>query len=74
MACRVGITQSPDDREAYWRSQHPTLYGWQIISDHYSKEAAQKAEDEYAYRNGCQSKAGGGQPGRGKWYVYTFWH
>ena len=72
MACRVGMTTDPEERERFWRNQHRTLHEWKIESRHRSKSAAQAEETRLANLHGCKHGEGGRGPELVTWYVYSF--
>lgn len=72
MACRVGITTNPEERKQYWKGQHPALRNWEILESGLSYSQAQRKENEYASRLGCQSYPGGPNNGQYNWSVYYF--
>ena len=74
MACRVGMTTNPEERKQYWKSRHRNFRRWTILSTHYTKSAAQKAERAAAERYGCESHAGGTGRKTTTWYVYRFYY
>ena len=72
MPCRVGITTNPDRRRSEWDARVVCLRKWQIVSEHWTKSGAQRAEAEYANKTGCEARAGGSGPEVGNWRVYRF--
>ena len=72
MRCRIGITTNPDERRAYWRSQHRTLNNWTILGAYPTRSQAQRAETMEAARRGCEAHQGGGGPEVATWYLYYF--
>lgn len=72
MACRVGITTDPERRKSEWEREYPNLTNWQILEEHYTKSAAQAAEDRLAKKYGCVAHPGGDGPDYATWYVYYF--
>ena len=72
MPCRVGITTDPTARRTYWNGRVIGLRDWRIVSNHSSKNAAQRAEIAYSRRSGCVSHPGGSGPERATWSVYRF--
>ena len=72
MGCRVGITTDPERRKQEWKRKYPGLRGWDILSTHYTKSAAQAREDKEAAARGCDSGSGGGGNEQDTWYVYFF--
>ena len=72
MACRVGMTTNPGERKRYWESQHPRLYGWEILGRYKTKTDAQKYENFHARQFGCVSSPGGDGPEWADWVVYKF--
>lgn len=71
MACRVGITTDPESRKAYWKSVHPSLYGWTILGTYSTRAAAQARENAEAAAGSCAASPGGADA-PGPWYVYKF--
>lgn len=74
MPCRIGITTNPDNRRAFWDGRVQGLNRFQLISKHYSKSAAQAAENQKADAHGCNSNPGGSGPELATWYVYHFFY
>ena len=72
LACRVGITTDPVERNAYWESQYPGLNGWEVLTTHGSKSAAESAEGTAARIRGCLPHAGGPDGEGSTWYVFYF--
>ena len=72
MACRVGITQNPQERRLYWSTQHPSLRNWQLLGQYNTKSAAQRAEEHEARVRGCVAHPGGAGPEYSTWHVYYF--
>ena len=72
MACRVGMTTDPTEREAHWRREHPTLRNWKIENQYSTKSAAQAEENRLAAARGCASGQGGSGDEYATWYVYSF--
>ena len=72
VACRVGMTMNPSDREKDWLRKYPGLRHWTILGQYSSKSAAQKRESLEARRLGCASSPGGDGPEAATWHVYYF--
>ena len=72
MACRIGIATDPEERKQHWTNRHPTLKNWQILETGLSYSQAQKKENEYARKYGCQSHQGGEKSRQNNWSVYYF--
>ena len=73
MACRIGISMTPDERRAHWERQCLNLRNWQIRGP-YTKSVAQQQETSEAARLGCSASPGGPGPENANWYVYFFEH
>ncbi len=71
MACSIGITTRPKEREKEWRSQYPNLK-WQILETYDAKSKAQKAEKEFSTEYGCTTHPSGAGTEHQTWYVYRF--
>ena len=79
MPCRVGITSDPETRKKYWEGRVNGFKNWQTHGVHAKKADAQAEEDTrvsncntYANRGTCHGKAGGGDPDKSPWTVYSF--
>ena len=72
--CYVGITMDPDRRRTEHRlSHHGKIHKWTLHSIHFSKTAAQEAENQLAGVR-CHSNEGGRGDELAIWYVYSFEH
>ena len=69
---RVGITTNLEERKKYWKRKYPNLQDWRAIDNGLSRLDAQKKEDEYAERHGCESHHGGPKISGKKYSVYRF--
>lgn len=72
MACRIGITRTPERRKKEWQEEHSDLQEWKILGVHPTKSAAQAQETAEAKRLGCVSSPGGSGPEVATWHVYYF--
>lgn len=71
MACRIGITTSPQDRKKEWQREHPNLRNWEVLKVCNTMQDAQAEENRLARQYGCQAHPGGAT-GQGPWYIYKF--
>ena len=69
--CRVGITTDPSTRKITWQNEVVGFQNWQILKICKDRNEAQKYENYYATRYGCQASPGGADA-LGRWYVYYF--
>lgn len=72
MACRVGMTTNPSERQAYWKAKHPSMYGWTILARGLSYEEANRREQ--AERGSCAGEEGGRYVAGYVWSVYKFYY
>lgn len=73
MACYVGMTQNPQQREEEHRREHPNLSGFRVLTPCLTYDQAIEAERRLAREYGCTQHAGGPRA-PGCWYVYIFYY
>ena len=73
MACKIGITTKPKEREIEKRIEYPTLYKWKILYRRPSATQARADVIRRAERDGCQACLSGRHPKKAPTYhVYKF--
>ena len=74
MACRVGMTTDPVERQRHWRGQYPYMTNWQILRSQLTYNEALEWERYYAGLYGCVSHPGGSSVLGRVWSIYYFQH
>lgn len=69
MACRVGMSTSPQDRIAYWKRREGHTYS-KILASRLTYDQALAREKREAQARGCRYRGGGEQVAGRVWSVY----
>lgn len=72
MACRIGISTTPQERIDHWKRVEGHTHS-AILASGLSFSAAQQRETQEAKVRGCTSHPGGVDNGRSDWSVYHVW-
>ena len=72
MACRVGMSKTPQQRIEYWKAQEGHMHG-EILASGLSYDEATARETVEARQRGCAQSPGGERDYSRNWSVYHVW-
>ncbi len=72
MACRVGMSTTPQARINYWKGKEGHPYS-EILASGLTYDQAQARERREAQARGCRQGDGGPRNGLSNWSVYHVW-
>ena len=72
MACRVGMSTTPEQRINHWKRVEGHTNG-EVLVRGLTYDQAKAREQQEAYNRGCRQSEGGPRNGLANWAVYHVW-